>query len=138
MKKILVVATALVAGLAVGLSHAEEEKAKGKAKGKGDPAKRAEMMLKKLDTDESGALSQEEFAAAPMAAKLEEKRGEGAVAKVFARRDRNSDGQLDKEELSTRPKRGGKGAKGKGAKGKGKGKGKGKDKKKTSAEGADS
>ncbi|MEX2578337.1 MAG: EF-hand domain-containing protein [Verrucomicrobiales bacterium] len=107
MKKILI-ATVVAAGLSVGLSHADDAK---KGKGKADPAKRAEMMLKKLDTDESGTLSKEEFAAGPMAKQLTEKRGADAVDKVFAMRDANKDGELDKEELSKPVKRKGKGVK---------------------------
>lgn len=110
MKKFLVVATTVVAGLAVGLSQAEEEKGKGKGKG-GDPAKRAEAMIKQLDKDSNGTLSKEEFAAGPMAAKAKEKGAD--IDKMFAGRDTNKDGQLDKAELSAPPK------------GKGKGKGKG-------------
>lgn len=113
MNKFLVLAT-LVAGLAVGL-QAEEGKGKGKGEGKGgDPAKRAEAMIKQLDKDGNGTLSKEEFAAGPMAAKAKEKGGD--IDKIFAGRDKNSDGQLDKAELSAAPK----------GKGDGKGKGKGK------------
>lgn len=118
MNKILVVGTAIVTGLSFGLSHAEDEGGKGKGKGKGDPAKRAEMMLKKLDTDESGTLSKEEFAAGPIGEKMKGK--EGALDKIFAARDKNNDGELDKDELAAPPK----GKKGKGPK-KGDGKGKG-------------
>ena len=119
MKKFLVVATTLVAGLTVGLAQAED-KEKGKGKG-GDPVKRAEGMIKNLDKDGDGMLSKEEFAASPNAAKMKEKGGEGAVDKAFAARDTNKDGKLDKAELSAPPK-------GKGDKGKGKGKGEGKPK----------
>lgn len=112
MKKFLVVATTVVAGLAVGLSQAEEEKGKGKGKG-GDPVKRAEAMIKQLDKDGNGTISKEEFAASPMAGKAKEKGGDGAVDRVFASIDANKDGQLDKDELAA-------------PRGKGKGKGKGK------------
>ena len=113
MKKILVLATALVAGLTVGTAQAEEDgKGKGKDKGKGDPAARAEMMIKKLDKDDSGTLSKEEFAAGPMAAKMKEKGGDGAIDKIFAARDKDGDGELSKEELAAPPKKG-KGKKGK-------------------------
>jgi hypothetical protein len=109
MKKLLVVATAMVAGLAVGIAQAEDEKGKGKGKGKGgDPAKRAEMMIKKLDKDGNGTLSKEEFAASPMAKKAQEAGKGDAVDKMFAGRDKNSDGQLDKAEISA-PRKGGKG-----------------------------
>lgn len=104
MKKFLLVATAMVAGLAVGIAQAEDEK--GKGKGKGDPAKRAEMMIKKLDKDGNGTLSKEEFAANPMAKKAKEDGKEFDLDKVFAARDKNSDGELDKAELSAPPKRG--------------------------------
>jgi Ca2+-binding EF-hand superfamily protein len=110
MKKFFVVATTLVAGFAIGLAQAEDGKEKGKGKG-GDPVKRAEGMIKNLDKDGNGTLSKEEFAASPNAAKMKEKGGEGAIDKVFAARDTNKDGQLDKAELSAPPK--GKGDKGK-------------------------
>ncbi|MBP9225963.1 MAG: hypothetical protein KBF76_18980 [Verrucomicrobiales bacterium] len=122
MKKFLVLTTALVAGLAVGLSHADDDKGKGKGKGKAaDPAARADAMIKSLDKDANGTLSKEEFAAGPMAAKAKEKGGDGMIDKIFAGRDTNSDGQLDKAELSAPPK--GKGGEKGGEKGKGKGKG---------------
>lgn len=113
MKKILTMAIVAVVGLAVGISQAEE-KGKGKGKGEGDPAKRAEAMIKKLDKDANGTLSKEEFAAGPTAAKMKEKGGDGAIDKVFAARDKNSDGQLDAAELAAPPKGKGKpGEKGK-------------------------
>lgn len=115
MNKFLVLAT-LVAGLAVGLAQAEEGKGKGDGKGKGgDPAKRAEAMIKQLDKDGNGTLSKEEFAAGPMAAKAKEKGAD--IDKMFAGRDTNKDGQLDQAELAAPPKA---------PKGKGKGDGKGK------------
>ncbi|MEM1442218.1 MAG: EF-hand domain-containing protein [Verrucomicrobiota bacterium] len=120
MKKILILATVIVSGMALGL-HAEED-GKGKGKGKGgdmEPGKRAEMMIEKLDTDGNGTISQSEFAAAPFAERLKDK--EGALDKLFAARDGNGDGELDKKELS-KPMKGGKG-KGPGDGGK-KGKGK--------------
>lgn len=118
-KNLLVVATALVAGISLGTAQAEDKKPEGKGKGKGgDPAERAEMMIKKLDKDGNGTLSKEEFAAGPMAERLKEK--EGALDKVFAMRDTNKDGQLDKAELAAPPKGKGKGD-GKGPKPEGKG-----------------
>jgi hypothetical protein len=112
MKKFLVLATTLVAGLAVGLAQAEEGKGDGKGKGKGgDPAKRAEAMIKALDKDGNGTVSKEEFLAGPMATKA---KADGKdPEKGFAARDTNKDGQLDKAELSAPPKA---------PKGKGKGK----------------
>jgi len=120
MKKFLVLATTVVAGLAVGLAQAEEGKEKGKGKGKGgDPAARAEAMIKSLDKDANGTLSKEEFAAGPLATKA---KADGKDAgKMFAGRDTNKDGQLDKAELSAPPKP-------KGDKGKGKSEGEGKPK----------
>lgn len=124
MKKILLVATTLVAGLTVGLTQAEEADAGkgGKGAGKGgqggkggDPAARVEHMLKTLDTDKSGTISKAEFEAGPMAAKIKESRGEDAIDKIFDMRDKNEDGELDKKELSAPPK-GGKGGSGKGGK----------------------
>lgn len=116
MKKLLVLATTVVAGLAVGLAQAEEGKEKGK-EGKGgkggDPAARAEATIKALDKDGNGTLSKEEFLAGPGAAKAKEKGAD--PEKMFAGRDTNKDGQLDKAELSAPPKA---------PKGKGQGKGK--------------
>lgn len=124
MKNLLVVATAMVAGLSLGIAHADDDKKpEGKGKGKGDPAKRVAMMLKKLDKDASGTISKAEFAAGPMAERLKDK--EGALDKVFAARDKNGDGELDKKELAAPPKNGkgprpdGKGKPGKGKPGKG-------------------
>lgn len=118
MKKFLVVTSALVAGLTVGLAQAEDAKGEGKGKGRGgDPVKRAEGMIKNLDKDNNGTLSKEEFAASPYVAKMKERRGDGAIDKIFAARDTNKDGQLDKAELSAPLK--GKGDKGKENKGKG-------------------
>lgn len=105
MNKFLVLAT-LVAGLAVGL-QAEEGKGKGDGKGKGkgkggDPAQRAEAMIKALDKDGNGTISKEEFLAGPMATKA---KADGKdPEKGFAARDTNKDGQLDKAELSAPPK----------------------------------
>ncbi len=68
-------------------------------------------MLKKLDTDGSGGISKEEFAAAPKGDKAKGK--EGMLDKMFEMRDTNKDGELDKAELS----KGGPGGKGGGDKG---------------------
>ena len=120
-KQIFTLAVALVAGFAVGIAQADDEKGKGKKTGgKGDPAKRAEMLLKKCDKDADEKLSKDEFAASPIAKRMNEKKGDGASDKVFGRMDKNKDGFLDKAELSAAPK--------------GKGKGKGKDTGKPAAE----
>lgn len=119
MNKYFTAAVALAAGLTLGVAQADDGKGgkgKGGAAGKGDPGKRAEMMLKRLDKDESGTISKEEFASGAMAKKLAEKRGDDAVGKIFGMRDKNGDGELDKEELSAPPKRGKGGKAGKGGK----------------------
>ncbi len=116
MKKIFILATVIVSGLAFSLQA--EEGDKGKGKGKGDPAARADAMIKKLDTDGNSTLSKTEFAAGPQAEKMKAK--EGMLDKFFAARDTNSDGELDKAELS-KPVQGGKGKGPKGGEGKGKG-----------------
>lgn len=111
MKKILLVATALVAGMTVGLDAQDGDK-KGKGgKGKGDPAKRIEMMFEKFDTDKNGSISKAEFAASPIAGKIKEKGGENSIDKLFAARDKNSDGELTKKELAA-PRARGKGGPG--------------------------
>jgi len=121
-KKILTLAIALVAGFSLSIAQADDEKGKGKPDGKRkkvEPAKRAEMLIKKLDKDDDGKLSKEEFAAGPMAKRIIKEKGQEAADKMFGMRDENKDGFLDKKELSKPPKRG-----------KGKGKGKPDEKKK--------
>lgn len=116
MNKFLVYSVTLLAGLSLGLLNAADEDKKGGKGGKGgkvDPGKRAEMMLKNLDKDDSGTISKEEFAASP---KLKDK-GD-MVDKIFAARDKDGDGELSKKELSA-PMGGGKGKGDKGGKGKG-------------------
>ena len=130
-KKILTLAIALVAGFSLSIAQADDEKGKGKPDRKGDrkkvePAKRAEMIIKKLDKDDDGKLSKEEFAAGPIAKRIIKEKGQEAADKMFGMRDENKDGFLDKKELSKPPKRG----KGKPGKGKGKPDGKKKEDKK--------
>lgn len=133
-KKILTLAIALVAGFSLSIAQADDEKGKGKGKPGGpdgkrkkvEPAKRAEMIIKKLDKDDDGKLSKEEFAAGPIAKRIIKEKGQEAADKMFGMRDENKDGFLDKKELSKPPKRG----KGKPGKGKGKPDGKKKEDKK--------
>ena len=114
---ILTIAFAMIAGFALAADDKKGDDAgKGKGKGKGDPAARAEMMLKKLDTDKDGKISKEEFLASPMAKKAKDKGGD--PEKNFTRLDANKDGFITKDELA------------KMGKGKGKGKGKPEDAKK--------
>lgn len=117
MKKIFILATVIISGLAFSLQAEEGDKGKGRGKGDMDPAKRAEAMIKKLDTDGNGTVSKAEFAAGPMAEKMKAK--EGMLDKVFAARDTNKDGELDQAELA-KPGPGGKGKGPKGGDGKGK------------------
>ena len=108
MKKFAFIAVALVAGLSISFAAEEEGK-----KGKGDPAKRAEMMLKAMDKDGSETVDAEEFAASKMAEKIKENRGEEAVGKLFGLFDKDGDGELTKKELASPPRgKGGKGGKG--------------------------
>lgn len=117
MKKpiLLTLALTLVAGVAVAAEGDKPKKGEGKKPGGGaDPAKRAEMMLKKLDTDSDGKISKAEFAAGPMA-----KRAEGDQAKIdaaFGRVDKDGDGSITKAELEAMPARGGKPGEGGGKK----------------------
>lgn len=98
--------TFAVLGLTIGLTQADEPSEKGKRKG-GDPVKHAQAMIERLDRDGNGTISREEFAAGPFAAKAKEKGAD--INKFFDARDKNKDGQLDLEELSTRPEGRGKG-----------------------------
>lgn len=115
----LTIAAVMVAGLAFA-ADGDGGKGKGKGGGNADPAKRAEAMMKQLDSNKDGKISKEEYAAGPMASKMKEKGGDGAVDKAFGRLDKNSDGNIDLDELKAMPAR-----KPGGDKGKGKGKGKG-------------
>ena len=76
-----------------------------------NPAKRAEMILKSSDKDGNGTVSKAEFANSKMGKTITEKRGADALDKMFARIDKNKDGELNKGELA---------AMGAGRKGKGK------------------
>ncbi|MCB1086685.1 MAG: hypothetical protein KDM63_06545 [Verrucomicrobiae bacterium] len=94
----------LTFALVAGLAFAQGEKKKGEGKGGPvDPAKRAEGMMKKLDTNSDGKISKEEWAAGPMAAGAKAKGGDEAVNKGFARIDKNSDGNIDMDELKSMP-----------------------------------
>ena len=116
MKKFLTLAFTCVAALSVAVAEDDKAGKDKKGKGKGDPAARAAAMLKKLDTDESGTVSEAEFLAGPFAKKMTEAGKD--PKKVFAAKDKDKSGDLDAKELAAR-----------GGKGKGKGKGKGGDKK---------
>ena len=101
---ILTIAVALIAGIAFA---ADDKKPTKPEKGKGDPAARAEKMMKAVDKDSDGKISKDEFAASRMGKKAKEK---GDVDKLFGRMDANGDGSITKDELG---KKGGKGGKGK-------------------------
>ena len=108
MKKtsLMTLALALVAGVAMAAEGDKPKKGEGKKPGGDvDPAKRAEMILGKLDTDKSGSISKEEFAASPMA-----KRAQGDQEKIdaaFGRMDKDGDGSITQAELAAMPARGG-------------------------------
>lgn len=78
--------------------HAAEDGKKGdkKGKGKGDPAE----MFKKLDKDNNGSISKEEYMASPMAQKDTAKAEES-----FGKRDKNGDGSLSLEEFAPKKKK---------------------------------
>jgi hypothetical protein len=126
----MIAATAAFAA-ALTLGVAQDGKAKRPEGGKGgkggDPAQRAEMMIKRLDKDGDGKLSKEEFAAGPMAERFKDE--PERLDRVFGALDKDGDGKLSKEELAAAPRGDGKGrpgdGKGKGPNGEGEGKGKG-------------
>lgn len=99
MKTSLILTLTAVALLAGSTFGAEDGK---KPKPPHDPAKRAEMMLK-ADGDGDGKLSKAEFGKTKPAEHMQKKGGDEAVDKAFGRMDTNSDGFLDKEELSAPP-----------------------------------
>jgi len=101
--KLLIIAITSLTSLALA---ADGDKKPKKA---ANPAKRAEMIIKNSDTDGNGTLSKTEFANSKMGKAMTEKRGADAVAKTFARIDKNKDGELDKAELTSMPTRKGKG-----------------------------
>lgn len=107
MKKsiLLTVALMLTSGLAIAAEGDKPKKGAGKKPGgeSADPAKRAEMILQKLDTDKSGSISEAEFAEGPMA-----KRAQGdeeKIKKAFARMDKDGNGSITAEELAAMPAR---------------------------------
>ena len=116
---ILTIAIAMMTTLAFAAEG--DKKPEGKGKG-GDPAARAEGMLKQMDTDKDGKVSKEEFGKSKLAERAKEKGGDEGVGKMFDRLDENKDGSLTKDELGKM------GGKGKGPDGKGKPEGKGKGK----------
>jgi hypothetical protein len=67
-----------------------DKKGAGKGK-KGNPAE----IFKRLDKDNSGSISKEEFMATPMAKKAGDK-----AEKMFGMRDKNNDGEISKEEFT--------------------------------------
>jgi Ca2+-binding EF-hand superfamily protein len=73
-----------------------------KGEGKRDP----EAMFKRLDTNNDGSISKEEWDASPMAKKDADK-----AAKSFTARDKDKDGKITKEEFTAAPKGKGKGNK---------------------------
>ncbi|MDZ4288058.1 MAG: hypothetical protein U0984_08870 [Prosthecobacter sp.] len=77
--------------------------AKGKGEGKRDP----EAMFKRLDSNNDGSISKDEWNAAPFA-----KKDADGAAKRFTAKDKDSDGKLTKEEFAAGGRKGGdKGAK---------------------------
>ncbi len=90
MKSIITILSVLA--IAAGV-HAADGKAKGdaKGKGKGDPA----AAFAKLDANNDGKVSKEEFMASPSA-----KKDAAKAEKSFSNRDKNGDGFLSKEEFS--------------------------------------
>jgi len=108
--KLLIIAITSLTSLAL----AADGDKKDKKPSQGDapnPAKRAEMIIKSSDKDGNGAISKTEFVNSKMGKKITEKKGANALDKIFARLDKNKDGELNKGELA---------AMGAGRKGKGK------------------
>jgi Ca2+-binding EF-hand superfamily protein len=93
--KLLIIALTSLTGLALAADN-ENKKPKGDV----DPAKRAEQIIKTSDKDGNGTLSKDEFAQSKMGKTTTEKRGAEAFDKFFSNIDKNSDGELDKTELS--------------------------------------
>jgi len=109
-KTVITIAFCLATSFAIAAPERDSGKGKG---GKGgaqgaDPAKRAEMAIKKLDTDKSGDISLEEWKASPMAKKEEAK-----AVKMFTAKDKDDSGTLTKEELMAKVGKGGAGGGGK-------------------------
>ncbi len=83
--------TSILSALALGTAFATaaDEPAKGEKK-KADP----EAMFKKLDADNSGSVSLEEFKAGPMG-----KKDPAKAEEMFKKHDGNSDGSLTLDEM---------------------------------------
>lgn len=93
--KLLIIALTSLTGFAL----AADKEGK-KPKGDVDPEKRAEQIIKSSDKDGNGTVSKDEFAASKMGKNMTEKQGAEAIDKFFSNLDKNSDGELDKAELS--------------------------------------
>ena len=112
-KTVITIAFCLATSFAIAAPERDSGKGKGGKGGKGgaqgaDPAKRAEMAIKKLDTDKSGDISLEEWETSPMA-----KKNEAKAVKMFTAKDKDDSGTLTKEELMAKVGKGGAGGGGK-------------------------
>ena len=98
--KIILTLGALLLSATVALA-AEGDKPK-KPPGEGDrPRLNPEEMFKKLDSNNDGSISKEEYLASPRAKENAER-----AEKSFAARDKDKDGKLSKEEFTARPEGG--------------------------------
>ncbi len=114
MKSCIYTLSALAIASSLAFAQAPGKGPKG-PKGDGEGARQRpnpEAMFKKLDTNNDGSLSLDEYKASPMG-----KRNETKAAEIFAKIDKDSDGKVTLEEFkSHRPERrpGGAGRPGKG------------------------
>jgi len=95
MKTMLTLLALTICGaMTLRAADAEKPKKPGAEGKKGNP----EEMLKKMDTNNDGSVSKEEFLASPIGQKDKDR-----AEKMFAAKDKNKDGKLDKEEFAARP-----------------------------------
>ena len=97
--KLLIIAIASLTSFAMA---ADGDKKGKRPQGNGQnhpPGQRAEMMLKSADKDGNGSLNLKEFAHTRIGKHIAEKHGASGVKKMFARADKNNDGELNKGEL---------------------------------------
>lgn len=88
----------LICSLSCTSLHAADNK--GKPEGGVSPAQRTEAIFKHSDSDKNGKINLPEFANCKLGKTIKEEKGDKAVGEIFARADKNKDGELSRGELT--------------------------------------
>jgi hypothetical protein len=95
----LLCGAALLGALVLVINPATADEAQGKGKGKGRKKANLETVFKKLDTNNDGKVSLDEFKQGRLAQRIKQRRGEEAVDKLFKAMDTDGDGNLTLDEF---------------------------------------